>query len=291
MNNMNSDMSEPSISQGSDADGPGATATLSYEESSSAVAAATYFFIIWIVLLMLIAALVYVLVEYRCRKNQKQQQQQQEVPEAHDVEVAESVVAVASRRRRVMDVIGLTILFVGSLIGLGLSIFSIVSCEFVTLNSSVTLDAFFVDQLRITIYNLGLWKIDLTSNSVLSGCVNADILPFLDTPYKFAKVSSIMGAIFGGIGPLILMYLVMKPPESLVIKVQYLLVWLYLLAALFQLTTLTIFRTMYCNSSLLFEKSGNNCRLSIGAIASASAALYWMLEAVAAACLPFSNNT
>jgi hypothetical protein len=281
MNSMYSDISEPSISQGSDADGPSATATLSYQQSSSAYSVFLWFFIIWIVLFTLIAALVYVLIECRCRQNPKQQQRQ---------EVHETVVAVASRRRKVKNGIVLTIQFAGSLIGLGLSIYSIVTCEFITLDSAVTLDAFFVDQLSVTIYNLGLWKVDIKTNSVLSGCVNAGILQLLDTPYKFARASAIMGAIFGGTTPVILLYLVLNRPESLVVKVRYLLVLLYLLSSLFQLATLAIFGTMYCDSLLLFEESGNNCRSSIGVIASISAALYWMLEVVAAACLPFSNT-
>ena len=294
-NTMNdSNATEPSttpISQGSDADGPFSygpvatpvtTATQSYEESSSGNTM-VYFFLCWIVLLILIVALVYVLVECRCRRNQKQRQLQS-LPETHDVEVAEPVVAVESSRSRKMNYhIGLAILFVGSLFGLGLSIFSIVTCEFAAINESVRLD---VNQLSISIYNLGLWKVDVTSNSALSGCVSTGNLPFLDAPYAFAKASAIIAVMFGG--PLILMCLLTKP-GFVGIKVRYLLVCLYVLASLFQLTTLTLFGSMYCNSSL-FEESENNCRSGIGSVASVSAALFWMLEVVAAACLPFSNT-
>jgi len=289
MNDSNA--TEPSttpISQGSDADGPFsygpvATPVVSYAESSSASGGNTmvYFFLCWIVLLTLIVALVYVLVECRCRRNQKQRQLQS-LPETHDVEVAEPVVAVESRSRKMNYHIGLAILFVGSLFGLGLSIFSIATCEFAAINESVRLD---VDQLSITIYNLGLWKVDVTSNSALSGCVSTDNLPFLDAPYAFAKASAIIAVMFGGIGPLILMCLLTKP-GFVGIKVRYLLVCLYVLASLFQLTTLTLFGSMYCNSSL-FEESENNCRSGIGSVASVSAALFWMLEVVAVSCLPF----
>eukprot|EP00985_Skeletonema_marinoi_P008001 scaffold3557_cov144-Skeletonema_marinoi.AAC.10 len=261
-----SNATEPSttpISQGSDADGPFsygpvATPVVSYGESSSASGGNTmvYFFLCWIVLLTLIVALVYVLVECRCRRNQKQQQLQS-LPETHDVEVAEPVVAVESRSRKMNYHIGLAILFVGSLFGLGLSIFSIATCEFAAVNESVRLD---VDQLSITIYNLGLWKVDVTSNSALSGCVSTDNLPFLDAPYAFAKASAIIAVLFGGIGPLILMCLLTKP-GFVGIKVRS-----------------------------LFEESENNCRSGIGSVASVSAALFWMLEVVAAACLPFSNT-
>jgi len=46
---------------------------------------------------------------------------------------------------------------------------------------------------------------------------------------------------------------------------------------------------MYCNSSL-FEESENNCRSGIGSVASVSAALFWMLEVVAVACLPLVHE-
>ena len=288
MNSMNSDMSEQPA-----ADGPmvayDAGPVHHMEESASGGSTMGFFFFVWLVLLILIALLAYVLVECRCREKQKQQQQQEEVPETHHVEVAEPVVAVESRSRKINNGIGLTILFLGCFIGLGLSIFSTVTCEFVTLDSAVTLDDFYVDQLlSITIYNLGLWKVDLTSNSALSGCVkNSDILPFFDTTYKFAKASSILGVMFGGLGPLILMCFLMKPSGH----GRHILVCLSLLAVLFQLTTLTLFGSVYCtHTPLMFEESGSNCSASIGAIASISAALYWMLQAVAAACLPFSNT-
>ncbi len=298
-----SDINEPSISPGSDAEEPAAiaigtygpvlttaTVTHSYAESASS-SGVIWFVLLWLVLLLLVVGLVYVSVECRCRNQNQKQHQQQDVPETHDVTlaVAEPVVVVGEPKSRQFDnLIGLTILFVGSFIGLGLSIFSISTCEFASLTTSVTLDAAgasFVDATSISIHNLGLLKVDLTSNFALSGCVNTDNLPFLDTTYNFAKASAIMGAMFGGMGPIVSMYLWMKPGFPTV-KARYMLVSIYLLAALFQFATLSLFGSVYCKS--LFE-SGSTCSSSIGAVASVSAALYWMLEAIAAACLPFNN--
>ena len=296
----------PEISQGSDAEGqhdePAVTATTATvtfggTTSSSGVSAIVYFGLCWIVLLSLIVALVCVSVECRCRKDQKlqqeqQQQQQQSSPVTpHDVEVAEPVVvAVNSRSRKIHNVIGLTILFVGSLFGLGLSIFSIMTCEFVTLEEPVTLDASFADRLSITIYSLGLMKVDLTSNSVLSGCVSTVNLPFLDTPYNFAKASAVIGAVFGGLCLLLLLCLVMNREFLLVVfKGRNLLLCFYSLACLFQLTTLTLFGSHYCEPSIFDERDGN-CKPGIGVVASVSAALFWMLEVVAVACLPLGDT-
>lgn len=167
--------------------------------------------------------------------------------------------------------------------------FRLASLLLVTLDA----DASFADGLSISIHNLGLLKVDLTSKFALSGCVNTNNLPFLDTPYQFsdtpynsAKASAIMGAMFGGMGPFVSMYLLMKPgfPTA---KARYMLVSIYLLAALFQLAALSLFGSLYCKISWM---SGSNCSPSIGAIASVSAAMYWMLEAIAAACLPFNNT-
>ena len=202
----------PEISPGSDAEGQydepvvtatTATVTFGGTTSSSGMSAIVYFGLCWIVLLSLIVALLCVLVECRNRRDQKLQQQHHQLQlqsssaTPHDVEVAEPVVvAVSSRSRKIHNFIGLAILFIGSLFGLGLSIFSMLTCEFVTLEEPVTLDASFADRLSITIYSLGLRMVDLTSNSALSGCVSTANLPFLNTPYYFAKASAVIGAVF-----------------------------------------------------------------------------------------------
>mmetsp|Transcript_13369 Transcript_13369/g.19100 ORF Transcript_13369/g.19100 Transcript_13369/m.19100 type:complete len:296 (+) Transcript_13369:85-972(+) len=291
-----SDVNErPFISPGSDVEEPAAIAmgtygpvlSQSYSGGSRSSSGMIWLLLLWFVLILLVVGLVYVLVECRCRN--QNQKLQQDVPETHDVAVAvaEPVVAVEPKHRKIDNLIGLTILYVGSFIGLGLSIFSISTCEFASLASSVTLDAdaSLADGLSLSIHNLGLLKVDLTSNFSLSGCVNTDNLPFLDTPYNFAKASAIMGAMFGGMGPLVSMYLLMKPGFPTV-KARYMLVTIYSLGAVFQLATLSLFGSLYCKSWFM---SGSSCSLSIGAVASVSAALYWMLEAIAAACLPFNN--
>ncbi len=305
---MNSSgVNEPSISPGSDADEPFiiwaggssggtygpvlATATNTQSGSSAAYSwGLISLVLLWMVLLLLVVGLVYVLVECRCMNQNQEHHQQQDVPETHDVvvAVAEPVVAIEPKRRKFDDLIGLTILFVGSFIGLGLSIFSLSTCNFASLTTTVTLDAdaSFADGLSISIHNLGLLKVDLTSSSALSGCVNTGNLPFLDTPYNFAKASAIMGAMFGGMGPIVSMCLWMKPGFPTV-KARCMLVSIYLLAALFQFATLSLFGSLYCKS--LF-KSGSTCSSSIGAVASVSAAMYWMLEAIAAAFLSFHNT-
>ena len=209
------------------------------------------------------------------------------------MEVAEPVVAVSTRRSKIHNIIGMTILFVGSLFGLGLSVFSNLTCDFVSLEESVTLDASFADRLSITIYNLGLWKVDLFMTDQtysLSGCVSTDNLPFLDTQYNFAKASAIIGVMFGGICLLLLMCLAMNPEFLLIVfRGRYLLVCLYSLAFLFQLTTLALFGSVYCTNSI-FDEGDGNCRPSVGVVASVSAALFWMLEVVAAAWLPLGNT-
>lgn len=109
--------------------GTAVTVTQSYSASSSRM---IWLVLLWLVLLLLVVGLVYVLVDCRCRNQNQMHHQQQDVPETHDVTVAvaEAVVAIEPKRRKTDNLIGLTILFVGSFIGLGLSIFSISTCEF-----------------------------------------------------------------------------------------------------------------------------------------------------------------
>jgi heme exporter protein D len=291
-------MSEPSPTQNDyNNNGQGPMVTLSSdtakvtlassEESASSVSAGLYFFIVWLVLLILIITLLCITIDCRCKRkvNQQQQQQQQHEQQSHDTEAGEqqtSTMQIETRSKKFNNGIGITVLFLGSLIGLGLSVFSIITCEFVTLDRPLTTDMFYT--IGITVYSLGMWKVDLTSNSSLSGCVDTSLHLFKeDALYKFAKVSSVIASVIGGISPLILMFLLIIP--SSVKKIRYL-VWPFLLAAFFQLMTLTLFGSSYCKYD-----GNNNCQFSLGAIASISAAVYWILGVFAARFINFIDPT
>lgn len=149
-------MSEPSPTQNDyNNDGQGPMVTLSSdtamvtlsssEESASGVSAGLYFFIVWIVLLILIITLLCITIDCRCKSKVKQRHQQQE-QQSHDMEAGEqqtSTVQTETRGKKFNNGIGITVLFLGSLIGLGLSVFSIITCEFVTLDSPLTMDTFY----------------------------------------------------------------------------------------------------------------------------------------------------
>jgi heme exporter protein D len=303
-------MSEPSPAQNNyNNDGQGPMATLSSdtakevtlassEESASSVSAGLYFFIVWLVLLILIITLLCITIDCRSKRkvNQQHQQQQQHEQQSHDTEAGEqqtSTMQTETRSKKFNNGIGITVLFLGSLIGLGLSVFSNITCEFVTFDTPLTMGTFYRDSndefsvltFRITVYSLGLWKVDLTSNTYLSGCVDTNLLFFQeDALYKFAKVSSVLACVIGGISTLILMFLLIIGK-----RVRYL-VWPFMLAAFFQLMTLTLFGSSYCKNDgfNLQENDGiNNCQFSLGAIASITSALYWILEVFAARFINF----
>lgn len=261
----------------------------SSEESASSVSAGLYFFIVWLVLLILIITLLCITIDCRCKRKVNQQQQQQYEQQSHDTEAGEqqtNTMQTETRSKKFNNGIGITILFLGSLIGLGLSVFSIITCEFVTLDTPLTIDTFYNnpnDRFSITVYSLGFWKVDLTSNTSLSGCVEFGLFFQEDALYKFAKVSSVLASVIGGISPLILMCLLIIP--SSVKKIRYL-VWPFLLAAFFQLMTLTLFGSSYCKYD-----GNNNCQFSLGAIASISSALYWILGVFAARFINFIDPT
>ncbi len=291
-------MSEPSVGDYNN-DGQGTMVTLpsdtakvtlaSSEESASSVSAGLYFFIVWLVLLILIIILLCITIDCRCKRKLNQQQHEQQ---SHDTEAGEqqtSTMQTETRSKKFNNGIGITILFLGSLIGLGLSVFSIITCEFVTLDTPLTIDTFYNnpnDRFSITVYSLGLWKVDLTSNTSLSGCIDTNLLFFQeDALYKFAKASSVIASVIGGISPFILMCLLIIPSSSAGKKVRYL-VWPFMLAAFFQLMTLTLFGSYYCKYD-----GNNNCQFSLGAISSLSSALYWILEVFAAAFINFIDPT
>lgn len=296
-------MSEPSPKQNDyNNDGQGPMATLSSdtgkevtlassEDSASSVSAGLYFFIVWLVLLILIITLLCITIDCRC-KRKVNQQRQHEQQLSHDTEAGEqqtSTMQTETRSNKFNNGIGITVLFLGSLIGLGLSVFSIITCEFVTLDSPLTMDTFYNnpnDRFSITVYSLGLWNVDVTSNISLSGCVDTSFLFFQeDALYKFAKVSNVLASVIGGISPLIFMCLLIIPSSSAGKKVRYL-VWPFMLAAFFQLMTLTLFGSYYCKND-----GNNNCQFSLGAIASITSALYWILEVFASAFINFIDPT
>lgn len=296
-------MSEPSPTQNDyNNNGQGPMVTLSSdtanvtlassEESASSVSAGLYFFIAWLVLLILIITLLCITIDCRCkRKVNQQQQQQQYEQQSHDTEAGEqqtNTMQTETRSKKFNNGIGITILFLGSLIGLGLSVFSIITCEFVTLDTPLTIDTFYKnpnDRFSITVYSLGFWKVDPTSNTSLSGCVEFGLFFQEDALYKFAKVSSVLASVIGGISPLILMCLLIIPSSSAGKKVRYL-VWPFMLAAFFQLMTLTLFGSYYCKND-----GNNNCQFSLGAIASITSALYWILEVFASGFINFIDPT
>jgi len=145
------------------------------------------------------------------------------------------------------------------------------------------------DYQSINIYSLGLWSVDMSTDYPRnSRCFHAAGLPFLDWIFKLARASSVIAAVFGGVCLLLLLVCAMEPKFQE--RIHHL-VWPFLLATVFQLMTLTLFNSPYCMADFEHGNYGNNCRASLGATTSITAALYWTFGAFAAALLPFNKNS
>lgn len=197
------------------------------------------------------------------------------------------------------------LLLFGSAIGLGLSIFANMSCDFVQLDESLTLewkltseeDYYRImneggdnvvntgDTLRLEYYSLGLWALGLSSSksnflggsdSSQDSCFSISEAEALTLGWQFqlARVASVAASVLGGLGFLFLFTGCCCPSQR---GYFHYLTLPFLLATIFQSLTLFLLDTSYCTSLA----ASNNCEMGLGSVASISASLYWLFGTLA----------
>jgi hypothetical protein len=259
--------------------------TKSEPSSDSGTNQLVYFFVVWMILLLLVVALVPLLVMRKRRARQSQ------LPSVADGGV-EELVSVDKKTEVHTQLAILTILVTGVAFGLVLSILAILSCDFLSLSEPITLDLIRTEEdgrISVEFYSLGLWAVGLSSSAgFLSGdadqeaCFGVSGFLGLDWQFKLARASAVIASLLGGLSLPILL----AGCASASANIRWILRFLFLpfwMATVFQFLTLVLLGTNYCDA--LFENQ--SCEISIGALASISAALYWLFCAIAASyCFP-----
>jgi hypothetical protein len=289
------DVLMPTSSPGTmDNSGSGGSSQISETESAQSTNVMAYIFVLWSILLLLIAALICLVMVQRCKRKEQLEQQA-------DVENIEqpTTTSANSYGERISERVGLAAMIIATSVALVVATYSIITCDFLDLDYSLQLDVRLKHSSHIpdavtsvTIYGIGLWSLALKSatGGVLgdsSQCFDTSGLFLLDWQFIFARASAVIANLIGGLCLPVLVACCLEPKFRSYI---HHLVWPFLIAAFFQLMTLVLFESMYC--SLDFNMSGeanNNCRVSIGATASITAALFWIYGACAAALLRFGR--
>lgn len=253
--------------------------------SATQVNSLLFFFITWIVLLLFIIILVTLLINNKYRRRHHQKEQNLEQVDVENAEQSTTIVNILGRGKT-KQMTALVILCFGAAIAFALSMVSILSCNFLDLEDSISVAvASKSDNTnRIEVYSLGLWGVGLSSKmSYLSGdrngeCFKTTGLFLLDWQFSFSRVSAILGSLVGGLSLIILVALCFT--NTTFRRSIRFLVWPFLVATLFQLLTLFLVGTSYCDFK---------CEISLGALASITAALYWLFCACVAAMIPFGK--
>jgi hypothetical protein len=266
--------------------------TKSESSSDSGTNELLYFFIVWMVLLLLVVALVPILVMRKRRARQRRQ-----LPSVADGGV-EELVSVDKKTEANTQLAILTILITGAAIGLVLSILAILSCDFLSLSEPMTLDLMWTEEagnipvefysvgynglISVEFHSLGLWAVGLSSRAGFLSlgaeqdtCFGVSGFLGLNWQFKLARASAVIASLLGGLSLPILLAGCAIANSRWILRFLF---WPFSMAVIFQFLTLVLLGTNYCDAFFLNE----NCRISIGALASISAALYWLLCAVAA---------
>eukprot|EP00980_Cylindrotheca_fusiformis_P026493 scaffold16300_cov150-Cylindrotheca_fusiformis.AAC.4 len=269
-----------------------------------------WLFSTWAILLLLMASLTVLVILRNRRRHSSSTPSSQDVDDAQglsavsatmDQQHANETATTPSATERYIEIGFFSILVIAAIVGLGLAICSILSCDFVQLENSITLQKKEAngDVTSIEFYSLGLWAVALSSDSGLflyfaeddvGGGERRDLcletsgfLP-MEWQYKLARASAIIASLLGGFSILVLLVVAATTKkegeeEMASNKRSMTRFWTgsFALAGFFQLLTLVLFRTLYCD----WMDEESNCHLSMGAVNSISAAIYWLFCAVA----------
>ena len=191
------------------------------------------------------------------------------------------------------------LLIFATTVGLGLSIFANLSCDFVQLDESLTVEwkidsqeEFFRlmneggdyiintgDTLKLEFFSMGLWALGMSSsqsdflgggNEYQDSCFNISQTASWDMGWQFqlARAASVTASLLGGLSLLFLFTGCCNASQR---GYFHFLTLPFLVATILQSLTLFLLDTSYCTSLV----KSNNCEMGLGAAASISASVYW----------------
>jgi len=289
-----------SQSNGRDVDGSDYSATTStLSESASGANDLVPFLVVWIVWILLFVAWITLLVTRNRRVSRWRQSQLKQRNSTDSQNVNEDLASQRDYKYQQHKEANsqssiLLLLIMGASIGLALSIFANLSCDFFRLDEPMTLewrsigseqansmnrqygDAVTNDgeSLQLEFHAIGLWALGLSSSEsdFLGGsqdaCFNISSSGIWDMGWQFqlARAASVAASVLGGLSLLFLMTGCCNASQR---GYFHYLTLPFLLATILQLLTLFLLDTNYCTSL-------NGCDVGLGAVSSISASFYWL---------------
>eukprot|EP00526_Cylindrotheca_closterium_P014599 CAMPEP_0113639018 /NCGR_PEP_ID=MMETSP0017_2-20120614/20456_1 /TAXON_ID=2856 /ORGANISM="Cylindrotheca closterium" /LENGTH=287 /DNA_ID=CAMNT_0000550185 /DNA_START=46 /DNA_END=912 /DNA_ORIENTATION=- /assembly_acc=CAM_ASM_000147 len=256
---------------------------LSETMSESQISGFSYVLMTWGVLFLSIITLVVIV----CTRNrQRRHQEQQHID--NTIEEGRGGTAVESEKdqKTAWNTRGtvLALVAVNATIALGLSIYSILTCEFLQTDEGpiyMTFPASLSNNddtyITIEVYSLGLWSLVASSgvpgyltgdsNGKAEACFELSDLFYMDSYYKMARASAVISSVIGGL-TLLIFFLVLAYDPVRPRLFNRLVAWSFGVTTVFQLLTLTFLGTDYCHSE--------QCTLHFGGVTSVTAAAYWL---------------
>ena len=227
-----------------------------------------YFVLSWFVLIVLVIALIALVLADRRRQGVSNQTESGD--RQAEEETAENV-AMANERRRRRQVIGINILIFGIVIAIVSSLFSILSCQFLMLDEPI--ESYLADESnnlsQIQYSYIGMWGVALSSKAEFlnhQSCHEiSGLFLLLDTSFHFARACSVISILIGGISFLVVLSSFRRKRFE---RLVHSLMLPFLAAFLAQICTLAILDTESCSIA--------DCEVGLGAVASITAALYWL---------------
>jgi len=295
-------------SNGTDVDGSdysATTSTLSGLESDSGTGHLVPFLVVWIVWILLFVAWITLLVTRKRRVSRWRQSQLKQRNSTDSQNVNEDLASQPDYKYQQHKEANsqssiLLLSIMGASIGLALSIFANLSCDFFRLDEPMTLewrsigseqansinrqygDAVTNDgeSLQLEFYTIGLWALGLNSSlnssmtDFLGGsqndCFSISSSGIWDMGWRFqlAQKASVAASVLGGLS---LLFLMTKNCFGNTFQRGYsgYVTLPFLLATILQSLTLFLLDTNYCTSL-------NDCDLGLGAVSSISASFYWL---------------
>eukprot|EP00526_Cylindrotheca_closterium_P017974 CAMPEP_0113620798 /NCGR_PEP_ID=MMETSP0017_2-20120614/10608_1 /TAXON_ID=2856 /ORGANISM="Cylindrotheca closterium" /LENGTH=291 /DNA_ID=CAMNT_0000530489 /DNA_START=104 /DNA_END=979 /DNA_ORIENTATION=- /assembly_acc=CAM_ASM_000147 len=268
----------PTNSTGNATSGHSVQSETMSEESQ--MTAFNYILMTWgVFILSIITLVVIVCMTNRRRRHQEQQHIDNTMEEGRGVTFESEKDKKTPWNTRVTV---LALIAVNATLALALSIYSILTCEFLQADDGPIYMTFPSlsdndEAYTIEVYSLGLWSLVASSgapgyltgdhNGKFEACFELSDLFYLDSSYKMARASAVISSMIGGL-TLLIFFLVLASDPVRPRIFNRLVAWSFGVTTVFQLLTLTFLATDYCDSA--------HCQLHFGGVASITAAAYWL---------------
>lgn len=262
--------------------------------------------LVWVVWIMLFLIWIPLLIMRNRRVSKWKKSQRRAASNNHGEATADKRNYLYQRHKESGSQMTMTLLLMfGAAVGLGLSVFANLSCDFVELDEPMILEwniesdeQFYRimnaghgnivntgDKLRLEYYTLGMFALGSSSSEsdFLGGgdgyqdtCFNIAEAETWEFGWQFqlARAASVSATLLGALSFLFLFTGCCNRAQR---GYFHYLTLPFLMATILQALTLFLLDTPYCTSLV----SSNNCEIGLGAVSSMSAALYWLFVTLA----------